>query len=504
MRKTMLQYPAPVYPERIEEVSDTDQLMPYARRALQRTSGRGELGTIKPGEKVLLVAPPGQDRLVLEAIMHGFNEKGIEVASIGEEEVAGIPREKLSKQNQREGWAEVYWRDEIVEILGLEKRTLIEVKWYLEGFFDRYPEYVHKYDKIIVGAGGRRFHRIAMGKYGSKFGGTWVYDSPEALQSKVDAFPSDVLALIERKVLEPLDRVSEVRITDPQGTDVSFSVPPDEARVWRAAQPLPGHLLMYPFHSLLALDSDPVLSSLKAKFAAEGLNTKARHTTAEGVIAGTANHTGYFPHMKTYLKEGQVYKVEGGGKFGDLVREVLEATKNTWYPGYPRPGYLYLVEIALGTGPKFIRRRVDMRLGGYPLFINSYERQRSGVLHWGIGLDDFDPEFIKYAKGDRLPRNHMGHAAHTYFNTIEFKMRDTGERVKIVDKGHLSALDDPEVRSLAGKYGDPEDILSEEWIPAIPGINYPGNYMDDYGKDPTEWVTKEIEEQLPATMGVPK
>ncbi len=134
MRKTMLQYPVPVYPERIEEVSDTDQLIPYARRALQRTSGRGELGTIKPGEKVLLVAPPGQDRLVLEAIMHGFNEKGIEVASIGEEEVAGIPREKLSKQNQREGWAEVYWRDEIVEILGLEKRTLIEVKWYLEGF----------------------------------------------------------------------------------------------------------------------------------------------------------------------------------------------------------------------------------------------------------------------------------------------------------------------------------------------------------------------------------
>jgi hypothetical protein len=75
--------------------------------------------------------------------------------------------------------------------------------------------------------------------------------------------------------------------------------------------------------------------------------------------------------------------------------------------------------------------------------------------------------------------------------------------VKIVDKGHLTALDDPEVRSLAGKYGDPEDILSEEWIPAIPGINYPGNYMDDYGKDPTEWVTKEIEEQLPATIGVP-
>jgi len=145
-----------------------------------------------------------------------------------------------------------------------------------------------------------------------------------------------------------------------------------------------------------------------------------------------------------------------------------------------------------------------MRLGGYPLFINSYERQRSGVLHWGIGLDDFDPEFIKYAKGDRLPRNHMGHAGHTYFNTIEVKMRDTGERLKIVDKGHLTALDDPEVRSLAAKYGDPDDILSEDWIPAIPGINYPGNYMDDYGKDPTEWVTKEIEEQLPATMGVPK
>ena len=35
------------------------------------------------------------------AVERYFKEKGIEVASIGEEEVAGIPREKLSKQKFR-------------------------------------------------------------------------------------------------------------------------------------------------------------------------------------------------------------------------------------------------------------------------------------------------------------------------------------------------------------------------------------------------------------------
>jgi hypothetical protein len=32
--------------------------------------------------------------------------------------------------------------------------------------------------------------------------------------------------------------------------------------------------------------------------------------------------------------------------------------------------------------------------------------------------------------------------------------------------------------------GDPDRLLAEDWVPEIPGINAPGNYMTDYAPDP--------------------
>ena len=57
----------------------------------------------------------------------------------------------------------------------------------------------------------------------------------------------------------------------------------------------------------------------------------------------------------------------------------------------------------------------------------------------------------------------------------------------MIDKGHLTALDDPEVRKAPEKYGDPDEVLKEEWIPGIPGINLEGQY-EDFGKDPFAWI----------------
>ena len=37
----------------------------------------------------------------------------------------------------------------------------------------------------------------------------------------------------------------------------------------------------------------------------------------------------------------------------------------------------------------------------------------------------------------------------------------------LVDKGHLTVLDDPEIRRLASKFGDPDQLLSEDWIPPL-------------------------------------
>jgi hypothetical protein len=39
------------------------------------------------------------------------------------------------------------------------------------------------------------------------------------------------------------------------------------------------------------------------------------------------------------------------------------------------------------------------------------------------------------------------------------------------------------VRKLAEKYGDPDDLLGEDWIPQIPGITAAGSY-DEYAGNP--------------------
>jgi hypothetical protein len=73
---------------------------------------------------------------------------------------------------------------------------------------------------------------------------------------------------------------------------------------------------------------------------------------------------------------------------------------------------------------------------------------------------------------------------HVYFPTVQWKLRDTGEWITIADKGYVKAFDDPEVRALASRYGDPEQVFRYEWIPQIPGINAPGDYEKDFAQDP--------------------
>ena len=44
----------------------------------------------------------------------------------------------------------------------------------------------------------------------------------------------------------------------------------------------------------------------------------------------------------------------------------------------------------------------------------------------------------------------------------------------------MKSLDDPEVRALASRYGDPDYLLAEDWIPEVPGINAPGDIVGQY------------------------
>ena len=62
----------------------------------------------------------------------------------------------------------------------------------------------------------------------------------------------------------------------------------------------------------------------------------------------------------------------------------------------------------------------------------------------------------------QMPANH--YHQYFYFLTYDVITRD-GRRVRLLDKGHLTMLDDPEVRAFAAKFGDPDELLAEDWIP---------------------------------------
>jgi hypothetical protein len=51
----------------------------------------------------------------------------------------------------------------------------------------------------------------------------------------------------------------------------------------------------------------------------------------------------------------------------------------------------------------------------------------------------------------------------------------------------LTALDDPQGRERAKKYGAPDDLLREDWIPQIPGITSAGSY-EEYARNPGKWI----------------
>jgi hypothetical protein len=94
-----------------------------------------------------------------------------------------------------------------------------------------------------------------------------------------------------------------------------------------------------------------------------------------------------------------------------------------------------------------------------------------------------------------VPRGHIH--VHNYFLTFEIKVRGTDYWYKIVDKGQLSPLDDPSLRAIAARYGDPDELLRYDWVPPLPGINCEGDYLKDYAPDPIAYLKKRMKEGKP-------
>jgi hypothetical protein len=73
--------------------------------------------------------------------------------------------------------------------------------------------------------------------------------------------------------------------------------------------------------------------------------------------------------------------------------------------------------------------------------------RRSGVLHASIGAVQVGTD----------------HKVIRHFDMMFPTLLADGRPV--IQEGHLVALDDPHVRAVAERYGNPDELLREDWVP---------------------------------------
>jgi len=488
-------YPEPRFPKYLRTVTTVDPLLPSARLAARQIGGRTPLGLLKAGQLVLLAVPDRQDRLVSEAIKRALEERGVKVSVVYNYQLQGFTEAQARANRQAEqkwltfgdqGWKELgTFRPELQRFLTAEQRGAIvppPLPHPQKSELDVVPAWVATHpeiDRVVYGIGGRPFQIRALGPNSGRFLGNWTYIHQGDLLSKITEFPGDVWKLEEEKVLDSIPFVESVHATDPEGTDVTWTVTEESAVKWAKAAYLQGHLFLYPLQGSRGV--------LEAAYPTQVF------PDSNGVLAGCSNHTAFFPCVRVTIEHGQLTKIEGGGRMGDVARTLLadRTLRDARYPTAPKPGYWYWFEMALGTNPKYFRPVRELFDGDYGA-VNLPERNRSGIIHLGMGLETLDPAARKFCADNRLPCDHAWHI-HNYFTTYAAKLRDEAQDVKILNKGRLASLDDAEVRALASRYGDPALILREEWVPGIPGINEPGDYRRDYAADPWAYIKRQFE-----------
>ena len=523
------QYPSPRFPSSLKNPKSPDEVMPFAR-ALARNKanfiGLG-LGVLNPGEKVLLVADANSEDIYVEAIKRALAERKVQATVMHDYEIAGVTREQAlayskaillggtTEQGYMEacGWlttfpgsvpwlrqnrpdlADACFPKKAVEELPAELKEVGRkmrgnttasgtglpnpVESYIVKYLEQHPDIRGFY----YGRGGPiwlKFH-----PYEAKWLGIFIMDSRWDVATGQSAYPADLWLLTEEQTMEPLASVDKVHVTDPEGTDASWDLSEDQAQRWVRGVYLRGHLFMFP-------------NEAYGQFGQSSVDFPVIHSDyiplepivlLNGTIAGTNGHGGFFPRIEEHFKDGYLVDVKGGGNYGELLRTYLTKYPNIntiTYPQFKHPGYFHHFETALGTNPKFIRHPLD-RFGG-----TSPERMRAGVLHWALGSYYWhDPgekytgstqALKKFAGEKKMPGEHGFHI-HNYFGTFQVHLRNTNKWVTLVDKGRLKALDNPQARSLASRYGNPDAVTAEDWIPEMPGINVPGQYAD-YAKAP--------------------
>jgi hypothetical protein len=470
---TKFNFPGPCQPKYKKPEKQEDYLK-QARIYARKTHGRAAMGPVQKGDNILIVTFPDQDENISEAITEALREEGANrVDFICEHELSETEPRVFSIED---GWKEA----DTVENTPWDMSGSLfysDLKEGLQNYLTQHPEYTG----VFYGLGGRGHLMFQLGDHMKKFRGCWLLNNWEEFMSKVWTYPEELEIEIERTIIDAIGSASEVRITDPEGTHLEYSLTAEEAKRWQMGAWLSGHLFLDPLQATAdecAMSTTPFSLDVPPVF-----------PYTSGVLAGTANHMGFITRIELYFEDGLLVEVKGGGKYGEKIRYLMDKYKEVHWPGYRKKGFFWFCDSVVCTLVKSFRRTSDM-FQCYWRLPNIGERNRAGVFHLGIGSRRHGSAYLEYAKANNLPTGHIH--VHNYFATFEIRLQGSKYWHKIIDKGWVTGMNEPAIRALATKYGDPDELLSFDWIPPLPGINCDGNYLQDYASDPMAYLNKRL------------
>jgi len=456
----VVQSRAPLVPR----ITSVDQLVPFAKIILQRDFIGQRLGwSIKGGERVLFKTSSSHHPWVTEAFIRALRELNCEVdVVIRDRPFAMLGFDGLGgKQVSNEEWA---------------KQVIDMIEDRLSQDFNKKPNKNYGFGSAggpLLGEPGiglteesAKYYDVIVGG-GNPVGGlsgVHAWTTPELLASVGTVYPGEIMDLIDAKAWAIIRNAEWVEITDLQGSEASFTWHPEWWEIIEGTHPtikVPGYEST--FGSLRPGRSE--YADFAGHIGGAPRYGAIEQTDFKGYLTGEIAQLGLVPIMTLWHDRGELTRIDGGNYYGDMWREALNLTRDIQYPGYPRPGTGWMMEFAFGTNPKIIGPMEVEELKGDPQrdpakISWGFPRDREGALHagygtlgaswWGMLMD--------------MPVNHFH--LHLMFTTYIVHTRD-GQSVKLVDRGHFTVIDDPEVRALAAKYGDPDKVLKTDWVPGM-------------------------------------